>query len=278
MEKLSSALLFAVTLSAFSPQAMAIRTDPECTANVHLIDKRELKNHTWQAIDKVPATVPVPMAQIFRQITELPVNASDYSVKRFFTVPPEVDEPQANTKRFVWSQGSGNNEVHLTLTKFRGCISKIVFSYRNPKSKHKSKMESLIQENLVPTEKIVIRGTKDDMVCEIQRVNGQRVTHRIDGRKRYAGEEQLPAFVYRLLRIYHASAIHGKDSLFDYGNPKWVGTGMEWSLKDGFKRDYKALVSVVENCDQKLSISWQDDQGKTHLIERENYLATAPEE
>lgn len=261
-----------VWLAFSTTQAHAIETDPECTTNIQVVEKREYKTASWVPIDDLPESVPPAMAQIFTQITDMQVNASDDAIAGFFTMAPEVEQLDRTRTRFLWHRKTRDTELHLTLTKLHGCVQQVVLSYRNPASTHKNKMESLIQDNVVPAKVIKVRGKNDKLVCEVTRIEGQSFKYSVNDRPRYGSSKNIPPFALRLLRIYHDNALFGKDSLFYYDKPKKQNRTLIWELVDGNKKKYTVSVDTKDDCDSFLTIQWKGKYGLKNTIDRENRL------
>lgn len=257
-------------LSAFSTSVAAYESDPACTSNVYLVDKREYKAATWARFEEIPEVVPAVMAQIFDEIGTVPVDASDAYVASFFTAPPKIVKEDDQTTVFVWQQQAGDNEVHLNLSKEAGCIKKIVLSYRR-QSKQGKNIESLMQDNIVPERSLVFFGKDENRICTLNHIQHQRITHSIYNKPRYIREDDLPPFVAFTLRGFLKTGLHGSQrTLYDLGKPTRVKGNLVWSVKDGHGKPYTIEVDLQQSCDKTMSIRWKDTYGRKHMLEREN--------
>ncbi|MBE9396093.1 hypothetical protein IOQ59_02335 [Pontibacterium sp. N1Y112] len=258
-------------LASFSTVEAAHERDSDCTSNVYLVDKREHKSDTWTRFEKTPDSVPAVMAQIFKEIGTVPIDASDAYISSFFTAAPEIQATDEKKKTFVWHQSAGKNEVHLNLTKENGCIKQFVLSYRNPASKSRKTIESLIQNNLIPEPGLAAFAKDDERICQLQQIKHQRITYSVNGKPRYITEEKLPAFAAFTLRSFLHTSLHGAQrTLYELGAPERVRRNLVWNVKDGHGKPYFIEVAQEQSCDKTMSINWKNHYGVKYRLEREN--------
>lgn len=259
-----------------SSQAFAFGSDPECTTNLYMIEKREYRADQWAVFeDEIPDAVPAVVADLFQELQSLPINVADKGLIHFFTVEPEVSHVSDALKRFTWHQSAGGVEVHLMLSKQRGCLSQIVLSYRGKAKKGRRAFNSLIQDNMVPGANGVFWDSDDDTRgCEMRYIQHQRYTYTVNGQAVPIQGPDLPPFVLDHFLKYQASALHSaRGTLYDQGSPKHVSGALQWKLGDEQGQLYTLRVEQEKYCDQTLSISWLDSEKKLHQLSRENEFA-----
>ncbi|MDI3326260.1 hypothetical protein QKW35_17935 [Pontibacterium granulatum] len=270
-----SALGLLGLISVVSSPVYAYERDQACATNIYMVEKREHKTAGWERFNEVPDSVPPVMAQIFEEIGTVPIDASNAWITRFFTVAPEMEQVNGKQTRFTWHQKAGRNEVHLVVTKQQGCIKQIILSYPNRTGKGTHNIESLIQENIIPESRLVSVPKNAKHRCEMNLIETQRYSYRVNRKGRYAREEDLPPFVAVTLRDFLGSGLHGSErTLYDLGKPKRVKGNLLWDVKDGHGKPYTIEVDMEAGCDKTMTIRWRSKLGARLQVERENVLAT----
>jgi len=273
-----SALCLLGVISVVSPPVFAYERDETCATNIYMVDKREHKTAGWERFIEIPDSVPTVMAQIFEEISTVPIDASNEWISGFFTVPPEVEKLDEKQTRFTWHQKAGRNEVHLVMTKQQGCIKQIILSYPNTSGKGTHNIESLIQENLIPESRLISMSKDENRRCEMKLIETQSYTFRVNRKGRYAREEDLPPFVAVTLRDFLDTGLHGSErTLYDLGKPKRMRGSLIWEVKDGHGEPYTIKVDMDAGCDKTMTISWRSKLGARHQVERDNVFAIVPE-
>ncbi|WP_372832728.1 hypothetical protein [Pontibacterium sp.] len=258
-------------LASLSTAEAAYERDPDCTSNVYLVEKREHKADTWTRFEETPDSVPAVMAQIFKEIGTVPIDASDAYISSFFTTAPKIQAPDEKKKTFIWHQRAGKNEVHLNLTKENGCIKQFILSYHNPSSKSPKAIESLIQNNLIPEPGLAPFAKDDERICQLQQIQHQRITYSVNGKPRYITEEKLPAFAAFTLRSFLHTSLHGAQrTLYELSMPDRLRRNLVWKVKDGHGKPYVIEVAQEQSCDKTMSINWKNNYGVKYRLEREN--------
>lgn len=265
-------------ISFVSTPVFAYERDQACATNIYMVDKQEHKTGSWQRFNEMPESVPPVMAQIFNEIGTVPIDASNDWISGFFTAAPVIEKLDKKRTRFTWHQEAGPNEVHLVVSKQQGCIKQIILSYPNRSGKGTHRIESLIQENVIPESHLIAMPKDEDRRCEMKVIETQSYNYTVNRKGRYVREEDLPPFVAVTLRDFLDTGLHGSErTLYDLGKPKRVRGDLVWDVKDGHGKPYTIEVDTDGGCDKTMTIRWRSKLGARHQVERENVFAIIPE-
>lgn len=238
----------------------------KCASNAYLTGHFYYSKNRSEKIDidEIPEELAPKLKTFLTKARNLPIDASDFQVKLAFPSSPKVSD-NFSLRSFKFS----DDDALYSISKYEGCIFNIDLVIKTGEE-----FISVFQGNQIPSAANAGSGQPVNS-CRYSERTGQLFQYYRNGK--YSDEAKyisaIPKEVSQLFKIFQKFNYRRENLYSAIGSPEQTGSMLSWKISNENIDSLEVLLDVEENCEQTLSIKWNDSQGE-HKVVKDNFYKT----